>query len=177
MAHALCPINKTNVRPEDYNTHDYNSGDCTTRAMAFVLRGILSYKEIEAKQYSLAKVRNTRRNTTGTWDLVLREFNYSWIEIKSGNYTQRGRLANLFAEFNEPILAVSRTHVAVLDKGQIVDTWDSSRGKVFALLVSDFEIAKVSARLSEAGIDNRRIGGTPQYYANTYRRRARYYPW
>lgn len=167
----ICHINHENVRPDDYNTHDYNSGDCTTRALAYVLKGIMSYNEIEEKQYSLAKVRGTRRNTTGTWDLVLREFGYSWIQIKSGNYTQRGKLANLLAFQKEPILAVSRTHVAALHNGEIIDTWDSSRGKIFCLLVSNFEIDAIVSTLNVHGIECYKADGTPVYNRQNKRRR------
>lgn len=38
-----------NVRPKQYNTHDFNCGDCTTRALTYALNFLgdnRTYKEI-----------------------------------------------------------------------------------------------------------------------------------
>ena len=50
---------KVNVRPSDYNRHDYNCGDCTTRALTYALNSLgdsRSYKEIEDEQYRLGEL-------------------------------------------------------------------------------------------------------------------------
>lgn len=50
-----------NVRPMEYNTRDFNRGDCTTRALTYSLNFLgdnRTYKEIEDEQYRLAKIAN-----------------------------------------------------------------------------------------------------------------------
>ena len=49
-----------NVRPKEYNTHDFNCGDCTTRALTYALNFLgdnRTYKEIEDEQYRLGELR------------------------------------------------------------------------------------------------------------------------
>lgn len=83
-----------NVRPTEYNTHDFNRGDCTTRALTYTLNFLgdnRSYKEIEDEQYRLAKIANEtisnnsnynyHRNSNGVWDKLILAKGYTWLHV------------------------------------------------------------------------------------------------
>lgn len=141
----------TNVRPSDYNTHDYNKGDCTTRALTYILEGKMSYDEIEKKQYALASRLGTRRNSDGTWDIIAKENGFRWVSLSSKK--NRGALAYILKGITSPMITHSRGHVAVIHNGMVRDTWDSTGGLVDNILVKVEEADKVCACLSTYGID------------------------
>ena len=107
-----CEWIRTDVRPGDgIRTL---KGDCTTRAMAFCLEGIMSYREIESRQYLLAAQRHTRRNTTGTWEIVICEKGWMRVNLMSG--IKRSRLAALLrGHLTKPCISHSSGHVAAID--------------------------------------------------------------
>lgn len=130
-----CVWNKFSTRPADYNTRDNCEGDCTTRAMAFVLAGQMGYHEIEDEQYRLAREMGKRRNHTGVYDRILVDRGWRWIQfdrkVSEGEVAVRlGRVEKPF-----PALALSRTHIAAVANGSVVDIWDSRGCAVFAILV------------------------------------------
>ena len=132
---GTCKFNETNVRPETWNAHDNCLGDCTTRALTFALNGEMSYNEVEALQYRYAKIMGTVRNRMGTWDQILQRKGWRWIQLDK--CIKRGELAILLAKRAPGVtaLAVSRTHVACVKDGELIDTWDSRGGLCYAILV------------------------------------------
>jgi len=148
-------FSETNVRPTDYNTHDYNKGDCTTRAMAYCLEGKMTYNEIEYEQYRLGRVLGTRRNTSGTWDRIMTRNGYGWIYLASKK--ARAVVAVMLREIDSPIISHSRGHVAVIHKGMVKDTWNSTDGRVDNLLVREEDIGKAVEILGRYGIGCERV--------------------
>ena len=145
-----CEWIRTDVRPEDgIRTL---KGDCTTRAMAFCLEGIMTYREIESRQYLLAAQRHTRRNTTGTWEIVICEKGWMRVNLMSG--IKRSRLATLLkGHLTKPCISRSSGHVAAIDTdGRVRDTWDSRGGKVVSLYVFGDDYGAVDNTLGRCGI-------------------------
>ena len=145
-----CEWIRTDVRPGDgIRTL---KGDCTTRAMAFCLEGIMSYREIESRQYLLAAQRHTRRNTHGTWDIVIRE--KGWIQVNLLRHTKRSVLARILRGYiSKPCISRSSGHVAAIDTdGRVRDTWDSRGGKVRAIFVHGNDYGSVESALRRHGI-------------------------
>lgn len=144
-----CEWIKTNVRPDDGCRT--LKGDCTTRAMAFCLEGTMTYREIESRQYVLAAQRHTRRNTRGTWDIVIRE--KGWMEVYLGRGVKRSVLARMLSgRLTRPCISQSSGHVAAIDtNGCVRDTWDSRGGRVDRIYVHGNDFAAVNNALSRYG--------------------------
>lgn len=145
-----CEWIRTNVRPED-GVRTLR-GDCTTRAMAFCLEGIMSYREIESRQYILAAQKRTRRNTRGTWDIVIRE--KGWMQVNLLRHTKRSVLAQILrGHISKPCISQSSGHVAAIDtNGCVRDTWDSRGGKVGVIFVYGNDYGSVESALRRHGI-------------------------
>lgn len=127
-------VNMSN-RPDTYNTHDNCKGDCTTRALTFCLAGEMTYNEVEAEQYRLAKVLGRRRNCTGVYDQILVRKGWKWIQLSKT--MARGEVAVRLAKKlpNLKALTLSRKHIAAVEGGKLIDTWDSRADRVFAIMV------------------------------------------
>lgn len=165
----------TNVRPSNYNTVDFNKGDCTTRSMCYCLNAIgvnMSYTEIEAEQYKIGKVRGTPRNATGTWDKVLTNRGFSWVQLN----TQKNRaiVANILHTIDNPMVTISSGHACAIHKGKVLDTWDSRGGKVFGLLLKDEDIEMTMDILNKYGIECEKVEIPKR---TIKRRRRRSYWW
>jgi hypothetical protein len=136
----------TNLRPDDgYRTLN---GDCTTRALAFILEGTMTYREIEREQYMLAAQRRTRRNSAGTWELVATHRGYVLARLDRG--VKRGVLAEALRGIAHPLISRSSGHAAAIDtEGRVRDTWDSRGGVVKAVIIhhDDMEFAKERMRV------------------------------
>lgn len=144
-----CPYEFTNVRPDRKTLQ----GDCTTRAMTFCLRGIMTYDEIEAEQYRLASMFRTRRNTIITWEQLIMEHGY--VKMMLPNRVKRSRLAAIIGKaITAPVISLSAGHVAVIDCGGVVrDTWDSRGGKVKAIYLKEEDLVNVGSTLMNNGIE------------------------
>lgn len=131
-------------------------GNCTTRAMSYCLQGIFTYREIETEQYRLAKLENeergtyrgdgrrkTHRNTDGTWDKVMLDFGYRWIHFCK-TY-RRDTLAYALREISTPMITQSSGHVAVIESGYVVDSWDSRHGRCKKILVKNDDFERIKA--------------------------------
>jgi hypothetical protein len=143
-------------------------GNCTTRAMSFCLQGIFTYREIEHEQYRLAAEKNAEngsywgdgrrkvhRNTTGTWDMIMKDLGYKWVRL--GRKVRRDNLAVALQGMAYPIITLSSGHVAVVDRGAVVDSWDSRHGRCDMVMVKAEDIDKVVEILRENGISARII--------------------
>lgn len=155
-----CDFIVTNTRPN----HKTLKGDCTTRAMAFALNGILSYDEIEKEQYRYANYRNTNeerdghnrlhRNTTGVWDKLMTDLGYTWIIISKRTIKSTANIALMLKnKIESPILAMSAHHVSIIDENSCLrDTWDSRGVRIIGLLVKEEEANTISNALSNNGV-------------------------
>jgi hypothetical protein len=145
-----CEFIFTDVRPKNRRTL---KGDCTTRAMAYCLNGQMTYDEIESRQYVLAAQRHTRRNTNGTWDIILTEHDYAKINLWRS--VKRSVLARMLANvITRPVVSHSSGHVAVIDKDGVHDTWDSRGGRCDALHVYKTDVVVVREYLKSRGIES-----------------------
>jgi hypothetical protein len=152
-----CQFVYTDVRPNDGRR--VLKGDCTTRAMTFILNGSMSYREIESLQYHLAYTaqaqgRHALRNSTNIWTKVLLERGYSEVMFAGGQKIKRSVLGRMFnSGLTHPIASISKGHVAVIDtEGIVRDTWDSRGGRCYKLLVHNDDMERVSTSLIERGV-------------------------
>lgn len=151
-----CEYIHTDIRPNDGMR--VLKGDCTTRAMAFCLDGVMSYREVEAEQYALAAQTNmntrfhVRRNTNGTWEKVILDLGYVKVQLMTG--VKRSVLGGLLANrITSPVCSHSRGHVAAIDqKGAVRDTWDSRGGRCDYLLVNGCDCSTVVSILEGFGV-------------------------
>lgn len=142
-----CQFVYTDVRPKNRRTL---KGDCTTRAMTYCLSGKMSYDEIEREQYALAARMGTRRNSTGTWEIVITKRGYDKISLNCK--IKRSVLAHLLAGvISHPIISRSSGHVAVIDKDGVHDTWDSRGGKCDRLYVFNEDAESIQQLLIGRG--------------------------
>lgn len=169
------PFEATNVRPDNYNTKDFNKGDCTTRAMYYALNGSISYEDIEAEQYRLGKERGTRRNAIGTWDLVLKNRGFSWIEFS--RLITREALALRLKSFENPMVTVSRGHACAIHMGKVIDTWDSRGGRCYGVLVRNADIGSVISAIEGCGVDCEEVDVPKNQMKRRYRRRRCFKMW
>lgn len=152
-----CQYVYTDVRPDDGMR--VLKGDCTTRAMTFILNGSMSYREIESLQYRLAysaqaQGKNVRRNSTVIWIKVLLDRGYNEVVFTYGKKVKRSVLGRMFnSGLTHPIASISKGHVAVIDtEGVVRDTWDSRGGRCYKLLVHKDDMERVSRCLNEKGV-------------------------
>lgn len=171
MRNQQAEFKKFNVRPDDYCSHREgghdNGGDCTTRCIVACLEGRLDYRTVEAKQYRLAKIRGTRRNTTGTWDKLLTDNGFQWLQLK--NLKSRANIANFLSTIKSPIATLSRSHVCAVQNGQVLDTWDSRGGRVYGICVKSEDLDTAKRLLSKHGIEST-VVDIPSHKINHYRR-------
>ena len=137
--HFTAELVKMDMRPPDGKPT--RKGDCTTRAMAYCLQGVASYREIESEQYRLADELNTRRNTVGTWDRIMRDLGYVWVGFRKT--VRRDNLARMLCDVKHPIIFRSSGHVAVIDNGKVIDSWDSRHGRCMKILVESNDLSFV----------------------------------
>ena len=150
--HFTAEFVRISMRPDDGDSTC--KGDCTTRAMAYCLKGAASYREIEQEQYRIAEEENRKhgykwgdgkykfhRNTNGVWDKVILDFGYVWIKFKKE--VRRDNLAKMLSEATHPIISESSTHVAVIENGNVIDTWDSRHGRCMGILVDSNDLRMV----------------------------------
>ena len=130
-----CVWEETNVRPDTWNAKDNCIGDCTTRSIVTVLAGEMTYNEVEDEQYRLAKIFHSRRNRTGVYDQILANRGWKWIQLSKP--MSRGEVAVRLAKKlpNLKALTLSKKHIAAVEGGKLIDTWDSRAGRVFAIMV------------------------------------------
>ena len=172
-----------NVRPMEYNTRDFNRGDCTTRALTYSLNFLgdkRTYKEIEDEQYRLAEIANAtisnnsnynyHRNSNGIWDKLILAKGYTWLHLnrkKSNAY-----LIKWLGIINKPILMLSHHHVCVAHNGKLIDTWDSRSIRIENICVPNELINTISLKLENNGIMVEKVWKP----VNTIsRRKSRYY--
>ena len=154
---------KVNVRPTEYNTHDFNRHDCTTRALTYALNFLgdnRTYNEIEDEQYRLAKIANEtfsnnsyykyHRNSNGVWDKLILAKGYTWLHLNRKK--SNGYLIKWFGNINKPILMLSHQHVCVAHNGKLIDTWNSCGIRIENICVPNELVNTISTILEINGI-------------------------
>lgn len=152
-----------NVRPIEYNTRDFNRGDCTTRALTYTLNFLgdnRTYKEIEDEQYRLAKIANEtisknskynyHRNSKGIWDKLILAKGYTWLHLNSKK--SNAYLIKWLGNINKPILMMSNQHVCVAHNGKLIDTWNSCGIRIENICVPNELVNTISTILEINGI-------------------------
>ncbi len=142
--------------------HSHLKGNCTTRSLAFILKGELTYDEIEERQYQYAEIANRNdpfrrihyhRNTHGIWDKILtEEKGYKWIVCRV--HKSRANIASYLKGIERPMISHSTGHVAIIQNGKVYDKWDSRGGRVKSILVHKDDYNKVRDILTDCGIIN-----------------------
>ena len=161
--HFSAELKKIDMTPNDGKPTC--KGNCTTRAMSFCLQGIFTYREIEHEQYRLAAEANEKkgrywgdgrrkvhRNSSGTWDVIMLDLGYVWI--KFNRTVRRDNLAVALRNIEYPIITHSSGHVAVVDKGFVVDSWDSRHGRCDRILIKPEDTDRVLQSLFNCGFIN-----------------------
>lgn len=159
--HFSAELKKIDMTPNDGKPTC--KGNCTTRAMSFCLQGIFTYREIEHEQYRLAAEANekrgcywgdgrrkVRRNSSGTWDSIMIDLGYVWM--KFNHAIRRDNLAVALRNMDYPIITHSSGHVAVVDKGMVVDSWDSRHGRCDRILIKPDDKERVLEALINSGM-------------------------
>lgn len=142
-----------NVRPSNWNIHTHNKGDCTTRSMTYCLGGQLTYEQIEAEQYMYGEQMGTLRNATRVWSEVMKRRGYGWIQFDKR--VVREVIATFFANYQHSFITLSRGHACAIDRGIVIDTWDSRGGRVYGILVKVEDIQFFKTSLLELGVEGR----------------------
>lgn len=166
-----CVFKETNVRPDTWNIKDNCCGDCTTRAIVYALEGTMTYAEVEAEQYRIAREKHAVRNRTGVYDRILVERGWRWIQLSK--CMTRGEVAVRLKHYMPGVcaLTLSRTHIAAVKNGELLDTWDSRAGRVFAILIP-YEYLHYAIQAME-GYDPCKVGmnGVPKLVRSCHRMR------
>lgn len=123
-------------------------GNCTTRAITYMLRD---------KGYDYAKVRNAqdRRakkyglhfNSRGLWEQILFDNGYKSITLR--RRCEAVTLAKELQYVKFPILIEENDHVSIIDKGKIVDSWNSCHKRVEKIIVAEANEKFIKAALIE----------------------------
>lgn len=133
-------------------------GDCTTRCMSYIFKGIFTYREIEHEQYRLAEEANrtgegsrrVRRNTTAIWERILLDSGYGRHDLM--RKVRRDRIAAILRHIDSPVATRSSGHVAVVEKGKVIDCWDSRGGFVKSVYIKDEDFEDALKAFKSAGV-------------------------
>lgn len=138
---------KTHWKLVNMNPHGNHEGDCTTRALAWVFREKWSYSQLRAMQEKISAQSLGRSSKTwrSAWVDIARDEGWS-SDIILKRHVQTAKIAELFHKglLKHPVFVRTTGHVAVVDDGIVVDSWDSRCKRVKQVLVQkeDLERAK-----------------------------------
>ena len=137
---VLAPWKMVNMNP-----HGNYEGDCTTRALAWVFRDKWSYSQLRAMQEKIsARSSDWGKTWRSAWVDIARDEGWDFIVLK--RHVQTAKIAELFHKglLKHPVFVRTTGHVAVVDNGELVDSWDSRCKRVKEVLVKkeDFDMAK-----------------------------------
>lgn len=128
---------------DNRSKNGYHKGDCTTRCISFCTG--IDYDIIQKEQFNNAKnahnspfFRKKTWRTPSVWSLSLTSRGF--VEIVLKRHVTRATFIKMFknSQIDRGIIATrSSTHVAAIDmqKNQILDTWDSSGGRILSIYV------------------------------------------
>lgn len=144
-----CGFKKVDLSPD----HDHLKGNCTTRALSYIIGGEMTYDEIEAEQYALADKINrehelsgrkrVHRNTSFVWVKVLEKRGY--VELRLNSQCPLDKLAYDLRSITVPIAVTSRNHATVIHNENgipcVVDKWDCRGIRKIKRIIADEDTA------------------------------------
>lgn len=136
---------KTPWKLVNMNPRGDHEGDCTTRALAWVFREKWSYSQLRAMQEKISAQSPAWGKTwRSAWVTIAHD--EGWGDIILKRRVQTAKIAELFHKgmLKHPVFVRTTGHVAVVDDGVVVDSWDSRCKRVKQVLVQkeDFDMAK-----------------------------------
>lgn len=141
--------NNVDVVRLNMNPRGERTSDCTTRTLAYLLKGKMTYDEIRSQQ-TINALRFYGRQ--GGWNCVE---SYGKIFHDNGyvgyclpNCKTRATLAKLLKSIEAPIATESGSHIAVIERGKIIDTWNSGGGHVTCIWAKPEDVARIKTILS-----------------------------
>lgn len=132
------------------NPHGDEIGDCSTRALAYVFKQSMSYSQCKLKQVVAAHALGTR-----CWENRWREVaeENGWKKITLNKHVTAAKVAEVLANrIKNPVFVKSRGHVAIVDNGAVVDSWDSRCKRIMMVMVKNDEIDAAFDALHRSGI-------------------------
>lgn len=125
-------------------------GDCSTRALAYAFRSTLSYSQCKFKQVAAAQALGTQYWENRWRDVA--EAN-GWKKIKLNKHVTAAKVAEILANHvKNPVFIKSRRHVAIVDNGAVVDSWDSRCKRILMMMVKNDEVEAAFDALHRSNI-------------------------
>lgn len=113
-------------------------GDCSTRALAYVFKQSMSYSQCKLKQVAAAQALGSQY-WENRWRDVAEE--NGWKKIKLNKHVTAAKVAEVLANHvKNPVFVKSRRHVAIVDNGAVVDSWDSRCKRILMMMVKNDEV-------------------------------------
>ena len=132
------------------NPYGDEIGDCSTRALAYAFRSTLTYNQCKLKQFAAAQALGTKC-WENRWRDVAEE--NGWKKITLNKHVTAAKVAEVLANrVKNPVFVKSRRHVAVVDNGAVVDSWDSRCKRILMVMVKRDEIDAAFDALHKSGI-------------------------
>lgn len=119
---------RTSVRPADHKEKGFPKGDCSTRAMSYVLGK--DYKEVYAEQLNAGKRWNY---LDGGIKEVMKPRGYVCVELDVPVVLHK--IADSLKGVVDKFIAITRSHAVAVDDGKVIDTWDCRSRRVKKVIV------------------------------------------
>ena len=119
---------KTSVRPSDYGEKGFPKGDCSTRAMSYVLNK--DYKEVYAEQLKSGKKWNY---LSGGIKEVMKPRGYVCVELCTPMVLHK--VADTLKGIVNKFIAITSTHAVAVEGDKVIDTWDCRARRVKQVIV------------------------------------------
>lgn len=119
---------RTSVRPLDYKEKGFPRGDCSTRAMSYVLGK--DYKEVYAEQLNAGKRWNY---LDGGVKEVMKPRGYVCVELDVPVVLHK--VADSLKGVVDKFIAITKGHAVAVDKGKVIDTFDCRSRRVRHVIV------------------------------------------
>ena len=132
------------------NPHGDEIGDCSTRALAYAFRSTLTYSQCKFKHIAAAHALCTQ-----CWENRWRDVAEAngWKKIKLNKHVTAAKVAEVLANHvKNPVFVKSRRHVAIVDNGAVVDSWDSRCKRILMMMVKNDEVEAAFDALHRSNI-------------------------
>ena len=132
------------------NPHGDEIGDCSTRALAYAFRSTMTYSQCKFKQVAAAQALGTK-----CWENRWRDVagENGWKKIKLNKHVTAAKVAEVLANHvKNPVFVKSRRHVAIVDNGAVVDSWDSRCKRIMMMMVKNDEVKAAFDALHRSNI-------------------------
>lgn len=139
---------KLNLNPDGKDI-----SDCSTRSLCYCLK--MDYSELRKMQEGISLAAS---GTKANWNsfpvletiILIRNWDKATLVKKIPRY----KLAGLLKWPNVRILTESSQHACPIHNGKVVDTWDSTRGRVSSIIFQEKYRSQILKRLDDAGIQS-----------------------